>query len=137
MRFEHVQRVCECIVRGEKKKGIFSNERFSSEDCRKPDTAGVIAPEEEERKKRGGGGGEKSHHHGPDRVLFTGGNYCCIILCVSTDAERDLGVADVRMFDSGLSYDVDGMTYGRSALATCTVIVSCMAAIIFYYTNDW
>lgn len=58
MRFEHVQRVCECIVRGEKKKGIFSNERFSSEDCRKPDTAGVIAPEEEERKKRGGGGGK-------------------------------------------------------------------------------
>ncbi|VVC37695.1 Amnionless [Cinara cedri] len=51
--------------------------------------------------------------------------------------ERDLGITDVEMFGSGLSYNVDGMTYGQIALTTCTIIISCMMAIIFYYTNDW
>ncbi|XP_026813735.1 protein amnionless [Rhopalosiphum maidis] len=47
------------------------------------------------------------------------------------------GVTDVKMFNSGLSYDADGMTYGQIALTTCIVIFSCMLAIMFYYNKDW
>ncbi|KAE9544834.1 hypothetical protein AGLY_000376 [Aphis glycines] len=47
------------------------------------------------------------------------------------------GVTNVNMFNSGLSYDADGMTYGQIALTTCIVIFSCMLAIMFYYNKDW
>ncbi|XP_027849123.2 protein amnionless isoform X2 [Aphis gossypii] len=49
----------------------------------------------------------------------------------------DRGVTNVNMFNSGLSYDADGMTYGQIALTTCIVIFSCMLAIMVYYNKDW
>ncbi|CAI6366549.1 unnamed protein product [Macrosiphum euphorbiae] len=47
------------------------------------------------------------------------------------------GVTDVKIFNSGLAYDADGMTYGQIALTTCIVIFCSMLAIMLYYNNDW
>ncbi|XP_050539492.1 protein amnionless isoform X2 [Daktulosphaira vitifoliae] len=48
-----------------------------------------------------------------------------------------LGISDVKMFNSGPSYDIDGLTFGKMALYTCIIVLLCMLAIMFYYNGDW
>ncbi|XP_050428952.1 protein amnionless [Adelges cooleyi] len=77
-------------------------------------------------------------------VIFSDGEYVDEIDKIAqqineklSSSYANLGITNVKMYNSGLSYNVDGMTYGQMALFTCIVTVSFMLATMFYYTGEW